>query len=338
MTSCGDLRILFRAAAGPRRGFGHLVRCRSLARALGVRPLLALRGGRGAIATAMQLGCDVVSGSAARTLSRLKPDVLVIDDPIAANARRWMRAARRAGSLVVSIHDLGLGCLDADLVIDGSITKNGRARNGLTLAGPKYAVLDPAIDRGSRRREGRARRGRLQAAHADDRDPYAVLVALGGGPRAELANDIAEAIVEANPHARVRIAGGFSGVSREEAARIAWIGPSRSLHAEMARASVAVVGGGVSLYEACAHGVAAVGVPVVAAQRPTVTAFVKRGAARGVTRGRVSARSVAAECAELLTDEAMRRHMARMGQKLIDGRGAFRAAAAVSRLARIGRT
>ena len=104
----------------------------------------------------------------------------------------------------------------------------------------------------------------------------------------------------------------------------------------MARASVAVVGGGVSLYEACAHGVAVVGVPVVKAQRPTVAAFVKRGAARGVIRGRVTPQSVAAECAELLTDEAMRRHMARMGQRLIDGRGAFRAAAAVTQLARMG--
>ena len=45
MTSCADLRILFRAPAGARRGFGHLVRCRSLARALGVRPLISLRGG-----------------------------------------------------------------------------------------------------------------------------------------------------------------------------------------------------------------------------------------------------------------------------------------------------
>ena len=104
----------------------------------------------------------------------------------------------------------------------------------------------------------------------------------------------------------------------------------------MARASVAVVSGGVSLYEACAHGVAAVGVPVVAAQHPMVTAFVKRGVARSVTRGCVTARSVAAECAELLTDDAMRRHMARMGRKLIDGRGAFRVAAAVSRLAQVG--
>ena len=101
------------------------------------------------------------------------------------------------------------------------------------------------------------------------------------GPRAELANDIAEAIVEANPQVRVRIAGGFAGISRQEAAQISWIGSSESLHAEMARASVAVVGGGVSLYEACAHGVAAVGVPVVAAQRPTVSAFVERGVGAG---------------------------------------------------------
>jgi spore coat polysaccharide biosynthesis predicted glycosyltransferase SpsG len=344
MTSCGDLRILFRAAAGPRRGFGHLVRCRSLARALGVRPLVALRGGSRVVETALALGCDVIHGSASRVLRRLQPDVLIVDDPVAADARRWMRAARRVGSLVVSVHDLGLGCLDADLVIDGSITKNARARNGLTLAGPKYAVLDPSVGRSVRlpasaggfgeARPSARRARRRQPDHGEERDPYSVLVALGGGPRAELANDIAEAIVDANPRARVRIAGGFAGIAREEAARIAWIGPSRNLHVEMARASVAVVGGGVSLYEACAHGVAAVGVPVVAAQRPTVTAFVKRGVARGVTGGRVSARSVAAECAELLTDEAMRRHIARMGQKLIDGRGAFRAAAAVSRLAR----
>jgi spore coat polysaccharide biosynthesis predicted glycosyltransferase SpsG len=337
MMSCGDLSILFRASAGPRRGYGHLVRCRSLARALGVRPLVALRGGPRVVETAVSLGCDVIRGSASNLLRCLSPDVLVVDDPVAADARRWMRAARRVGCLVVSIHDLGLGCLDADLVIDGTITRNARARRGQTLAGPQFAVLGPAPfdERGDR-----LRGGRLQAAQAAqsniERDPSAVLVALGGGPRAELANDIAEAIVEANPQVRVRIAGGFAGISRQEAAQISWIGPSESLHAEMERASVAVVGGGVSLYEACAHGVAAVGVPVVAAQRPTVSAFVERGVARGVTRGPVAPESVAAECAELLTDEAMRRHIVCMGKRLIDGRGAFRAAAAVSRLARYG--
>lgn len=328
MTSCADLRILFRAAAGPRRGFGHLVRCRSLARALDVRPLIALRGNSRVAETAIGLGCDVIKGGATKVLSSLKPDVLIVDDPIAEDARRWMQAARAVGALVVSIHDLGIGCLDADLVIDGSITKNARARNGMTLAGPRYAVLDPALLD--------SRDGRVQSNAQDEGDAYSVLVALGGGPRAEMANDIAEAIVQANPQARVRIAGGFNGLPRGEAERIAWIGPSRNLHLEMAKASIAVVGGGVSLYEACAHGVPAVGVPVVAAQRPTVAAFVQRGVARGIVRGRVTPEVVANECAELLTDAAMRRHLARLGRRLIDGRGAFRAAEAVSRLANTG--
>src|SRR4029450_5039862 len=203
MTSCADLRILFRAPAGPRRGFGHLVRCRSLARALGVRPLVALRGGAAVEEAALGLGCDVVQGSPARLLGSLKPDVLVVDDPVSADARRWMAAGRRAGCLVVSVHDLGLGCLDADLVIDGSVTKNARARRGMTLAGPQFALLDPAL-----------------IEEDESRDPYSVLVALGGGPRAELAVDIAEAIVDAKPDARLRIAGGFAGVAGEEGARI----------------------------------------------------------------------------------------------------------------------
>jgi spore coat polysaccharide biosynthesis predicted glycosyltransferase SpsG len=253
-------------------------------------------------------------------LRALEPDVLVVDDPVAADARRWIAAGRRAGCLVVSVHDLGLGCLDADLVIDGSVTRNARARRGATLSGPRYALLDPAI--------------RDEDA---DRDPFSVLVALGGGPRAELALDIAEAIVDADPRATVRVAGGFVSTPAPVSEQISWVGPSQSLRQEMARASVAVVGGGVSLYEACALGTPAIGVPVVAAQRPTVAAFVARGAARGSARD-VSAERVAEECVSLLSDAAMRRHLSRMGRRLIDGRGAFRAAAAVARLASAGET
>jgi spore coat polysaccharide biosynthesis predicted glycosyltransferase SpsG len=217
---------------------------------------------------------------------------------------------------VVSVHDLGIGCLDADLVIDGSVTRCAQARRGETLAGPQYAVMDPAL-----------------AAARQAREPHSVLVALGGGPRAELALDIARAIVDADPRVRVRVAGGFISASDRGQPRIAWLGPSRSLHGEMARASVAVVGGGVSLYEACAQGTPAVGVPVVRAQVPTVMEFVRRGATRGVTRLPVAPGRVAEECVHLLSDAALRRRLARAGQRLVDGLGAVRAAAAVKRLA-----
>jgi spore coat polysaccharide biosynthesis predicted glycosyltransferase SpsG len=264
---------------------------------------------------ALALGCDVVRGGARRLIRRLAPDVLVVDDPITLDAKKWIRAGKRAGCLVVSLHDLGIGCLEADLVIDGSVTRTATATRGDTLAGPRFAVLDPSL------RE-----------YETERDPSSVLIALGGGPRAELAQDIAEAIVTAAPWARVRVAGGFASITRPAHERITWVGPSRTLHDELARASVAVVGGGVTMYEACAHGTVAVGVPVVAAQRHTVAAFVARGVARGVSAMPITSAAVARECTRLLTDDAMRRHMARLGKKLIDGRGAFRAAEAVTRL------
>jgi len=44
MPITSGMTVVFRVAAGPRLGFGHLVRCRSLARALGVTPRVWLRG------------------------------------------------------------------------------------------------------------------------------------------------------------------------------------------------------------------------------------------------------------------------------------------------------
>ena len=197
---------------------------------------------------------------------------------------------------------------------------NAHARRGTTLAGPRFALLDPTL-----------------LDEPEQRAPCSVLIALGGGPRVELAIDIAEAIVDNVPTATVRVAGGFVSTPARVRQQITWVGPSRSLHRELARASVAVVGGGVSLYEACAHGTPAIGVPVVPAQRPTVAAFVACGAARGSADGPVRAADVANECVSLLSDAAMRRRMSQLGRQLIDGRGAVRAAAAVRRMLGEGR-
>jgi spore coat polysaccharide biosynthesis predicted glycosyltransferase SpsG len=315
--------VLFRAAAGPRRGFGHLVRCRSLARALGVRPLVAVRGGQRVIDTALALGCDVAKSSGPSVIAKLQPDVVVVDDPIVSNASRWIAAARRAGCLVISIHDLGLGALDADLVVDGSVTRTARATRGETLAGTRYAVLDPNVA---------ALRG--QVDEADKPGRTRVLISLGGGPRAVLASAIAQAIVRVEPLADVRIVGGFiSGLGDGDKGRITWINTPRGLGEELARTDVAVVGGGVSLYEACALGVPAVGVPVVRAQEPTVKAFARQRAALGVPTVGVPADVIAARAARLLRDAGLRRRISRKAQTMVDGRGAARVAEAITAMA-----
>jgi spore coat polysaccharide biosynthesis predicted glycosyltransferase SpsG len=328
MTSFADMRVVFRAAAGPRRGFGHMVRCLSLARALGVRPLLSVRGGASVRETAVALGGDVLEDDGIRVLSRIRPDVVVIDDPIASDARRWMQAARRLGALVVTIHDLGLGAHGADLVIDGSVTRTAPRHAGRrALTGSRFAVLDPRVTRlrrdavgcGSDRRRGEARGRR-------------VLIALGGGPHAELADAMAQTIVSTDAYAEVRIAGGFVARPRPMHPRICWVRP-RGLAPELAKAQVAIVGGGVSLYEAAAMGVPAVGVPVVKAQEPTVLAFARRGAALGV-RFASHPQSAATKALSLLNNHEHQAALSRRSRALVDGHGATRAAAAVIALAR----
>src|SRR5436190_23361661 len=111
MTRSADLRVLFRAPAGPRRGFGHLLRCRALARALGVPPVVALRATRATRLAAARLGVTVVTGEPGRVLRTIRPDVVVVDDLVARQAARWIGWARRLRIPVVGIHDLGLGRL-----------------------------------------------------------------------------------------------------------------------------------------------------------------------------------------------------------------------------------
>jgi spore coat polysaccharide biosynthesis predicted glycosyltransferase SpsG len=311
-----DARVLFVAAAGPRRGFGHLVRCVSFARALGVRPLIAVRGSQRVVEAALALGADVIPQATPRTVRALRPDVVIVDDPIERTARSWIAAARRADALVVTVHDLGIGCRESDLVIDGSITRTKRGpRGSASLIGSRFAVLDPSL-------RTMARERRL-AVHG-----RRVVIALGGGPRLRLASAIADAVVAAEPDAEVRIAGGFVVAPRPASSNVTWIGASRGLAAELRSASVAVVGGGVSLYEACALGVPTVAVPVVNAQVPTVRAFGRHGAAIAAGAGE-SAGTIAGRAVALLNDAARQQSLSRKAQSLVDGGGAVRAAAAV---------
>src|SRR5688572_1259369 len=143
MPSCADLRVLFCAAAGARRGYGHLVRSLSFARALGVRPLIAIRGNDQACDVALGLGAEIVASNATRAIRALRPDVVIVDDPSTPHAQRRIDAARRIGALVVTIHDLGLGCAEGDVVIDGSVASPVSARPGrVSLTGAKFAILD----------------------------------------------------------------------------------------------------------------------------------------------------------------------------------------------------
>jgi spore coat polysaccharide biosynthesis predicted glycosyltransferase SpsG len=320
------LEVVFRVAAGPRQGYGHLVRAGRIARALGVPWVVSLRGGPAARSVARELGGIVDERPVRELIDERRPAVLVIDDPIRAPAEAAIRAARRAGVATLGVHDLGRGCLDADLVVDGSLPGGpalARVVATRCRTGPRYAVVDPFTCDLRRR--------------ANRRPRWDIVVSLGGGGRATVALALARLLVQRNPAARVAVATGFAGRPRGTSRVVRWP-RGRSIVCALADSRVAVLGGGVTAYEAAALGVPAVLVDVVRAQRPTVRAFALRGAAvaGGSVAGKVTSAALerlAVRVERLFRTPARQRAMAAAGRRLVDGRGAARVAALVARLA-----
>jgi spore coat polysaccharide biosynthesis predicted glycosyltransferase SpsG len=316
------VRVLFRVAAGPRVGFGHLVRCRSLARAMGLELRASVRGNDATRRSAMAMGWSLVSSASRAALTTERPDVLVVDDPSALHAAVWVRAARRLGVPVATIHDLGLGRVESDLTIDGSVIE-GRPHPGANkLIGPAHMILDPEI-LATRRRHMR-------------RPELNVLIALGGGSHVcQLAAGIARELAQCVPDVRIRAAAGFSSQRRPALPRGRWISAPDGLARELAHTTVAVVAGGVTLYEACALGIPAVALAVTPAQHRTIRGMARAGAAVDAGQPPIEAATiarVAAAAAALVRDARARRRMSSSGRQLVDARGAFRVAAKVRQL------
>lgn len=312
---------LFRVAAGPRIGHGHLRRAEVLARLVGVSAVLSVRG-TGARAAALPV-CPLATP--AQTLDRLAPRVLVVDDPHLRHAEAWTVAAQRRGIPVVSVHDLGIARVASTLAVDGSVTSPATGwPASRTLRGLRYAVVSPPS--ASSRRTGDTRR---------------VLVSLGGGRRGRLTRAVAFELARRHPDLEVLVAGDAEHVLQDGPVRLRYVCASRGLGPWFARVDAAVVGGGVTLYEAVAAGLPTVALAVVPAQRPTVRAFAARRLTKDAGLADPCVDRTATRVAQRL--EGLRRqrawvaHVRAEGPRVIDGQGARRVSRAILALAGGGR-
>lgn len=292
-----------------------------LARALGVPLDVVLRGGPRARRVARELGASLVAPGRRRDAVGGCAAV-VVDDPSISHALSWCRAARSAGVPVVSLHDLGIGLVPSNLAIDGSIAPGRRRVASRHYCGPRFAILEPA------------RTARPAASRAGGAPT--VLVSLGGGPRIARASRLAGAIARACPGAEVRLVAGFEPVDGRAAAdRARWppnllfVEASEGLVPLLVDVTVAVVGGGISLYEASSCGVATVPVAVVDAQRRTIEAFRRSRAAGGPARAlaagdRRTPERLASAVARLLANPRARTALGRRARRLVDGGGTTR--------------
>jgi hypothetical protein len=122
------------------------------------------------------------------------------------------------------------------------------------------------------------RRSRRAAAAVERQG---VLIALGGGDHVhQWGARLAEAILTRQPSLTIRIIEGFSHTAQGgHDPRITWVSAPNGLATELRAAAVAVVAGGLTLYEAAALGAPAVALAVVSAQQPTIRGFARREAA-----------------------------------------------------------
>ena len=313
-------RVLFIVAAGPRVGFGHLRRSRALAHAFDVPHVVLLRGSTSTARAARAMGAVLLPRTGI-SIARFSPDLVVIDDPSVRFARQALVWARRAHVPVASVHDLGRAYIASDLKIDASITASGR-RPPAELAGPAFTILDPALP-SARPALGGAPR---------------VLIALGGGAHIrQHGAAIARGICDALPQVRVVLAPGFQAGRRPALPeRAEWLGDPTQLASELARCVVAIVGGGVTLAEACAVGTPIVALAVTRAQRQTIDAFASAGAVFDAGRAGSSGdvQRVVAGVLSMTRSLALARRLAGRAHGMVDGLGAHRVAAYLSGLVR----
>lgn len=226
-----------------------------------------------------------------------------------------LRHARRvldAGAKLATFDDYGSGAALAHLHV-AALPAGGLVPAGeRVLAGLRYLLLDPAIER--------HRRQRTKAS--------SMVVTMGGSDTHGITVDVARTLRERDMPATIVLGPAF----RHEAQLAPLLGARftvkrnvPSLAAELAAHDVAVTAGGITLYEACASGLPCIAIAAETWERNSVEAMAELGAcADGGFRGRI----VAEAFQRTLPIDAM----SSAGMRALDFQGADRVAGALLEL------
>lgn len=332
------MSVLFRVHAGPEIGLGHLQRSLSLAAALkrnGIVSQFLVNHSPESLdyVTRVEFPAEklppVLSWGredfafTADAAGRFRAHVVVVDSPdVPALYLRWLRDA---GFFVIVRDD------SARYAFPGHIVFNGNAdaprlpyvscdSDTLFLLGPEYAVLSADFWRVS------ARVVREKVEH--------LLVILGGADSCGLMPKLLRLLDDVPGDFSVTaVVGPFFGnkgavkAAADQAKRFVKLVESpTSLRGLMEEADVAISGAGQTLYELACVGCPTVAIQVAADQEGQLRAMAEAGCVRfaGNAKRMDILPQVHAAVLLLLADREARSAMARAGQELVDGQGAFR--------------
>jgi UDP-2,4-diacetamido-2,4,6-trideoxy-beta-L-altropyranose hydrolase len=238
--------------------------------------------------------------------------------------RRYMRALVDRRLRVVLIDDLARDVSEADVIVNGgaqacALDYSASPTAALRLLGAEYALVRRDFwDRG-------ARVVRPTVEH--------VLVTLGGSPPVGVLSAVVRAIDDIDGQFSITVVRGpFASEEPPVTRHVRRIlTDPATLPSLLAEADLAVCGGGQTLYELAACGTPGVAIELADNQSASLAAVAATGATRvaGVWGRHDVADVVAQTVRELVQSRDLREAMSRAGQRLIDGRGARRVAAAL---------
>lgn len=334
--------VVFRTAAGPRIGGGHLFRCLAVAqavRALGARTAFALNDATGGLASVVDGEVRVVeagdgtadcvdsSGEIEQMLAGFEkiPDWVVID-----HYRRgtdYEEALGEIGASVLSIDDL---CRPhaAGFVVDPAPGPDrdryiSAAPDSWLLLGAEFAPLRqtfmtaPVV-------QGSAGSVLIAFGAADpDGITVRVLNALAKRPNVLLDREVIALVGSGSSHRPA-----VEAAAAEIGARV--LCNVSDMNGLLAGVSLAIGAGGVSALERCCMGIPSIVVEIADNQRPTIDALIAAGAALEIGLHDFES-DLAPAVAQLLEDTAAWKTMSRAARGLCDGWGAARLADAMLR-------
>ena len=336
--------LLVRADASSDIGVGHVMRCLALAQAW------LDRGGRVVFVVE---SCP--EGIARRLMvNRIGVERLGERAGSEADAHRTAALARDVGARWIVVDGYGFGpdyqealsqgdhrtlVLDDHgylrrYIADAILNQNIHANECLypdapddteLLLGTSYALL--------RREFSGTPRGELRRADGQDARAQRVLVTLGGGDPDNATSIVLDGLQRIDHPLDVDVMVGAANPHMEVLQKLALASPHRirlqinvaNVRPFMERADVAVSAGGSTCWELCYLGVPILAVSIADNQRPIAAGLSAAGAALDLGwHGSLTPESVASRLGRLLSDPDRQGSMARVGRKMVDGRGASR--------------
>lgn len=336
------MKVAFRVDSSIHIGSGHISRCTALATALrkkGAEVVFVcaeLPGNHSYIARhagldVLTLSEGVPTSDAIRTAEALGTHVdwLVVDHY--GLDQSWERAMRPWCERILTIDDLANRPHDANLLLDPAWPPDQERYRGLVpteavlLLGPRYALISSDIT------ELHSRTRQLEASPT-------VLVFFGGSDltnltgrtmsalrHSDLAGVTTDVVIGAsNPHAR------SIQLAATEMPFVTVHDAVPSLAPLLARNTIGVGAGGVSMWERMCAGVPSIVVSLAENQVPSTRGLASQGVISYLgTDDPVSSTNLQSALVALLGDPIRRKQMSDQGRALVDGRGSSRVAEAL---------